>query len=53
MAVVERYVKAGVAGKWKSEIAAEVIRLLNLHPLHFDLFHGYVAELVAAEEAGK
>jgi hypothetical protein len=49
IAVAERCVKAGIAGNWKTEIAGEVVRALNLHPLHFSLFHAHVAELVAAE----
>ncbi len=49
IAVAERCVKAGGAGHLKNEIASSVIRALNLHPLHYGLFHTYVAELVAAE----
>lgn len=51
--VVERCVTAGIKGKWeRNEIAAEVIRTLHLHPLHYDIFRTYVAELLDAEAAG-
>ncbi|TLX16378.1 hypothetical protein [Rhizobium sp. MHM7A] len=52
IAVSKRCVKAGIAGKWTGEIAAEVIRSLHLHPLHYNLFHAYVAELLIAEGWG-
>ena len=47
--VTERCVTAAITGNWKGEVAGEVIRALNLHPLHQNLFHSYVAELVADE----
>jgi hypothetical protein len=51
ISVVERCVKAGIKGKWESGIAGEVIQTLHVHPLHRNIFHAYVAELLAAEVA--
>lgn len=47
--VVERCVDAGIKGKWEQDIETEVIRTLRVHPLHTNIFHEYVADLLAAE----
>jgi hypothetical protein len=51
IAVAERCVNAGIAGKWENDIAGDVIRALNVHPLHTNIFHHYVEELVAISKS--
>jgi hypothetical protein len=49
--VVEQCCRIGIDRKWqKPVIAGEVMRSLNVHPLHKRIFHDYIAELLAEKD---